>query len=238
MGTGTEHELSRTRRAPGAGARPLVRRALWVAGTALAFVLLAVLGLGLASLLPFGDATRPEPEPAPVARPVPPRMAEPAPSPPRPATPPPAAPAPPPPAPAAAAATPQPPFIRAPELPLPARLRARREVLRDIGALKDELARCPTDPVTRSPPASRAALVLETVAEAGALRVVSSRLDAEGPVNDGFVSCARSVMEGKRFPVSDTSPGTRFQLFIPLGPNGNSLSLPSASLTEAEADAN
>ena len=57
-------------------------------------------------------------------------------------------------------------------------------------------------------------------------------------MNDGFVSCARSVMEGKRFPVSDTSPGTRFQLFIPLGPNGNSLSLPSASLTEAEADAN
>ena len=232
MGTGTEHELSRTRKAPGAGARPLVRRALWIAGTALAFVLLAVLGLGLASLFPFGDSTRPEPEPAPVARPAPPRVSEPAP--PRPATPPPAAPAPPPPAPAAA--TPQPPFITGPKLPLPARLRARREILRDIGALKDELARCPTDPVTRSP-TSRAALVLETVAEAGALRVVSSRLDAEGPVNDRFVSCARSVIEGKRFPVTDTPPGTRLRLFIPLGPNGNSLSLPASSLTDAEAEA-
>jgi len=92
--------------------------------------------------------------------------------------------------------------------------------------------------VTRSPPTSRAALVLETVAEAGALRVVSSRLEAEGPVNDRFVSCARSVMEGKRFPVSDTPPGTRLQLFIPLGPNGNALSLPASSLTEAEAEAN
>ena len=79
--------------------------------------------------------------------------------------------------------------------------------------------------------------VLETVAEAGALRVVSSRLEAEGPVNDRFVSCARSVIEGKRFPVTDTPPGTRLRLFIPLGPNGNSLSLPASSLTDAEAEA-
>lgn len=231
MGTGTEHQLSRSRRAPGAGARPLVRRVLWIAGTALAFVLLAVLGLGLPSLFSFGDASRPEPEPAAVVRPAPPPVAEPAPPPPRPATPPPAAPPPPP-----AAAPAQPPVIAAPALPLRTRLRARREILGDIGALKDELARCPADPVIRSPPTSRAALVLEAVAEVGAVRVVSSRLDSEGPVNDRFVSCARSVMEGKRLPVSDTPPGTRLRLLIPIGPNGNSLSIPAASLTDAYAN--
>ena len=121
-----------------------------------------------------------------------------------------------------------------PTLSIPARLRARREILRDIGALKEELARCPADKVTRTPTGARAALVLDTVAEAGAVRVVSSRLDAEGAVNDRFVSCARSVLEGKRLVVTSTTPGQRLQLFIPLGPNGNSLSLPSASLTDAQ----
>ena len=112
-------------------------------------------------------------------------------------------------------------------------MKVRQQAIRDIAALKDELARCPSEPVTRTPPTARAALVLDAVAEAGAVRVASGRLEADGPVNDRFVSCARSVIEGKRFAVSAVPPGTRFRLTIPLGPNGNSLSLPAASLTEA-----
>ena len=126
------------------------------------------------------------------------------------------------------------PLIPGPGLSMPARLKARREILRDISALKEDLARCPADTVTRTPPGARAALVLDTVAEAGALRVVGSRLDAEGTVNDRFVSCARSVLEGKRLVVTGTSVGQRFRVFIPLGPNGNSLSLPAASLADAD----
>jgi len=110
------------------------------------------------------------------------------------------------------------------------------EILRGLRELKDELARCPADPVTRTPPTARAALVLDTVAEAGAVRVASGNLEAEGTVNDRFVSCARSLLEGKRFAVSSVAPGTRLRLIIPLGPNGNSLSIPSASLTEAAAN--
>ena len=231
MGGSTEHELTGTRTGTGGGPRPLLRRVLWAIGTALAFVLLALLGLGLASLFSFGDSGRPESEPVPVPRPPPPRqVAEPPPvAPPPPPPPASATPAPPPPA---AAVPDQRPLVPGPALPLASRLRVRREILRGIGALKDELARCPAESVAR-PPGGRAALVLEGVAEAGALRLVSSRLDAEGPVNDRFVSCARSVLEGKRLPVTGTTTGTRLRLFLPLGPNGNALSLPAASLTEA-----
>ena len=90
--------------------------------------------------------------------------------------------------------------------------------------------------MTRTPPTARAALVLDAVAEAGAVRLANGQLDAEGPVNDRFVSCARSVLEGKQFAVSGAAPGTRLRLIIPLGANGNSLSIPSASLTEAAAN--
>ena len=235
MGIRTERELNPPRQVHGTGARPLVRRALWIAGTALAFVLLAVLGLGLGSLFSFGEPARPEPEPAPTARSAPRPVAEPAPPPPRPSAPTPvAAPAPPPPAPAT---TPeQEPLIKPPALPLPARLQVRQAILRGIRELNDELARCPADPVTRTPPTARAALVLDAVAEAGAVRLANGQLDAEGPVNDRFVSCARSVLEGKQFAVSGAAPGTRLRLIIPLGANGNSLSIPSASLTEAAAN--
>jgi hypothetical protein len=227
MGGSTEHELTGARTGTGGGPRPLLRRVLWAIGTALAFVLLALLGLGLASLFSFGESGRPESEPVPVPRPPPRQVAEPPPvSPPPPAS---ATPAPPPPA---AAVPEQRPLVPGPALPLASRLRVRREMLRGIGALKDELARCPAEPVAR-PPGGRAALVLEGVAEAGGLRVVSSRLDAEGPVNDRFVSCARSVLEGKRLPVTGTTTWTPLRLFLPLGPNGNALSLPAASLTEA-----
>ena len=240
MGQGSQHELSVARTAMGVRARPLLRRALWVLGTALAFVLLALLGLAVASLFFFGDTARPEPEPVPVpvARRAPPPVAEPPPAPP-----------PPPPAPRAAPApapTPPPPPVAVPEqrplvpgspLPLTLRLRVRREILRDLGALKDELGRCPSNPVPRDPPSSRAALVLEAVAEGNALRVVDGQLDAEGPVNDQFVSCARSVLTGKRLAVSGTPEGKRLRIFLPLSPNGNSLSLPALSVTTAEPEA-
>ena len=230
MGKGTERELSQPRQAPGAGARPLVRRALWFAGTALAFVLLAVLGLALGSLFSFGEPSRPEPEPPAAVRPAPRPMPEPAP-PPRPPAPAPVnAPPPPPPAPEPERAE-QPSLPSA--IPLQVRTHVRQQILRDIAALKDELARCPSERVTRSPPTARAAVVLEAVADNGGVRVASSRLEADGPVNDRFVSCARSLIEGKRFVVTSVPPGTRFRLFVPLGPNGNSLSLPAAALTEA-----
>ena len=94
------------------------------------------------------------------------------------------------------------------------------EILRGLRELEADLVRCPAEPVTRTPPTARAALVMDVVGESGAVRVASSQLEAEGPVNDRFVSCARSVLEGKRFVVSGTLPGTRFQVFIPIGPNG------------------
>ncbi len=233
MGKGTERELSRPQQTPVAAARPLIRRVLWIAGTGLAFVLLAVLGLGLGSLVSFGDSVRPEPEPAPAPRPAPRPVPEPTPPPPRPPAPRPvAAPAPPPPpAPAPAPALTQNPFRDA--LPTAARPRVRQEILRNIAGLRDELARCPSDPVIRTPPTARAGLLLDAVAEAGTVHVASSRLEADGPVNDRFVSCARSVIEGKRFPVSGAPLGARFRLWIPLGPNGNALALPAASLTES-----
>ena len=214
---------------------PLLRRLLVGGGTALAFLLLAVLGLGLGSLLTPGDASRPEPEAPPVARPPPPPVAEAAPPPPHPPTPPAVAAPPPTPVPAP---TPGPRPLLPAQAPLafPARLKARREILRAISALKDELARCPSDKVTRTLPGGRAALVLDTVAEAGAVRVVSSHLEADSPVNDQFVSCARSVLEGKRLVVTGTSAGQGFRLFIPISPNGNSLSLPATTLADAEGN--
>ena len=213
----------------GGAPRALLRRVLWIAGTALGFVLLAVLGLGLASLLPFGDAVRPEPEPVPVARPTSPPVAE-LPAPPPPPAPRQAvavAPAPPPPAPAAA---PTAPLLPDAPVPTKGRLRTRQEVLRQIATLKDELARCPGEAVSRTPPTARAALVLETVVEGGALRVVSSALDADGPVNERFVTCARALLEAQRFPVTRSTEGTRLRISLPLGPQGNALTLSTASL--------
>jgi hypothetical protein len=234
MGRGSEDELAGGRPVASVGTRTLLRRVLWIAGTALGFVLLAVLGLGVGSLFSFGDSVRPEPEPAPVARPTRPPPERPPPPPAPPPTPLPtpavaiAAPPPPPAAPVAR------PLLPSPSVPLPDRLRLRRDVLKNVAALKEELARCPAEPVIRSPPGARAALVLDTVAEGGALRVVGSHLDAEGPVNDRFITCARSVLEGKRFPVSGPTSGERLQLFLPLGPKGNAISLNSASLKDPE----
>jgi len=112
-------------------------------------------------------------------------------------------------------------------------MRIRREMIRAIGALKDELARCPADPVQRTTPGGRAAVVLETESLDEAVRIVGSTLEAEVPVNDRFVTCTRGVLEGKQIPVPGTKPGTKFRMFLPVGPAGNSLSLGSASLAEA-----
>jgi len=86
--------------------------------------------------------------------------------------------------------------------------------------------------VTRTPPTARAGLVLDAVVEGGAVHVAGSRLEADGPVNDRFVTCARSVIEGKHFVVTGASTETRLRLFVPLGPNGNALALPGAALIE------
>ena len=111
--------------------------------------------------------------------------------------------------------------------------RVRRAIMRELSGLGDELARCPSDPVTRNPPTARAGLVLDAVVEDGAVRMANSRLEAEGPVNDRFVSCVRSVIEGKRFVMTAAPAGTRFRLFLPLGPNGNAIALPGAALIES-----
>jgi hypothetical protein len=60
---------------------------------------------------------------------------------------------------------------------------------------------------------------------------VGTGLEADGPVNDQFVSCARSVLEGKRFRATQANPGMHLRLFVPIGPKGNSLALSAASLS-------
>jgi len=211
--------------------RPLIRRLLWGGAVTVAFLCLALLGLALASLLHPGDVARPEPE----AAAPPPRPPRPLPEPPPPPPPPPrpaqTAAAPPP----APAAEPQAPLLPAPKLPLPTRLRIRRDILRDIGALKEELSRCSAEGMPASAAGGRAALVFDTVVDSGAVRIVSGRLEAERPVNDAFVTCARTVLEGKRLAVPGLPAGTRLRLSIPIGPRGNSLSLPAATVAEAEA---
>jgi hypothetical protein len=210
-----------------ASASPVVRRVLLVVGTGAAFLGLVALGFGLAALLSPGDTARPEPV---VVRPPPPPRAEPPPPPPGP--PPPVAREVPRPT-AQVAPPPDPPHpIPSPALPLPARLRIRREVIRGIGGLKDELARCPADPVQRTIPQGRAALVLETESEDGAVRVLGSALEADVPVNDRFVGCVRTVLQGKRLAAPGTKPGVRLKVFLPLGATGNSISLGAASLAE------
>src|SRR5262245_22690056 len=167
MGRGSEAELASGRPVAIGGRSALLRRVLRIAGTALGFVVLAVLGLAVGSLFSFGDSVRPEPEPAPIARPS--RL------PPEPPPPPPAPrPAPPPSPPAAVAAPPPPappparPLLPSGDASQPVRLRLRRDVLKNVSALKEDLARCPAEPVMRGPPGTRAALVLDTVAEGGA----------------------------------------------------------------------
>jgi len=216
---------------PTAAVNPLVRRVLVVLGTGAVFLLLVALGLGLAALLSPGDTARPEPV---VVRPPPPAP-RPEPAPPPPASPPAivrevARPPPPQPAPLPEASRAA---LSPGALTLPARLRVRREVIRAIGALKEDLGQCPADPVQRSGPQGRAALVLETESLNNAVRVVRTTLEADVPVNDRFVACARQVLAGKQLAATGIKPGVKLRVFLPLGPTGNSISLGSASLAEA-----
>ncbi len=211
--------------------RPALQRLLWVVGTAAAFVLLVALGLGLASLLGPGDSHLPDPEPERPARAA--RPPEPAPAPPPPAPVQQPAPVPPPPPPAPV--IPEPP-LHPGVLPLNAKLRVRREIVFGLTRLKDELARCPTEAVQRGPaPGARATLVLEAIGTGNAVQVTSSRLEAADPVNDRFVSCARGIIEGRTIPAAGAPAGIRLRFSIPLGPGGNSLSVSSGSLVEADA---
>ena len=211
--------------------RPALQRLLWVVGTSGAFVLLIALGLGLASLFAPGDSRAPDPEPprpAPAPSPEPPPPAPP----PAPVQQPAAAPAPPPPVPAPV--IPEPP-LRPGVLPLNTKLRLRREIVLGLTDLKNELVRCPSEAVQRTAPGGRATLVLEAIGTGNAVQVTSSTLEADVPVNDRFVSCARGIIDGRTFPASGAAAGVHLRFFIPLGPGGNSLSRPSASLVEAEA---
>lgn len=125
--------------------------------------------------------------------------------------------------------------MRTNALTLPARLEVRRELIEAISGLKDELARCPAEAVQRSPPGSRAAVVLDAVGEGESVRVLETTLEAEVPVNDRFVSCARAALQGRTFAAPGAAAGARLRFSIPLGPGGNSLSLRSASLSESDA---
>ncbi|HTS82348.1 MAG TPA: hypothetical protein VMH40_17215 [Myxococcaceae bacterium] len=209
---------------------PFVRRALAVVASGFVLVVLLLLGQGLGALLYPADPVRPEPAPAVVARPAP------APAPPPVVTPPP----PPAPAPAAQARAPDPPAAAAPVLPdvlpLATRLEIRRELVRGIGAMDNELSGCPAGPVLRQPE-SRAAVVLELLGGPGlgSVRVTGSSIEAEAPVNDRFVACVRRVLEGRAFSAPGAKPGARLRMYVPLAPAGNALSLSAASLTEVGA---
>lgn len=118
-------------------------------------------------------------------------------------------------------------------MPLPERLRVRRELIRSVTGLKGELARCPS---TRAHPlpGGRAALVLELEGVGGGARVLGTTLEADMPVNDAFVACARALFQGKTLAAAGVSPGIRLHYFIPLGPAGSSLSLSSSSVIDGE----
>jgi len=218
---------------PVSGARRFLRRVLWAVGLGGAFVLLAALGLGVASLFSPGDPSPEQPEPVR----APPRAA--APEPPLPPPPPPAvaaSPSPPPAAPPVQAVSPPPQAPVIPGvLPLPARLELRRDVISGLTALRNEIARCPSEPVRRSTLAAHAALVLDAVTEGDTVRLIGSSLEADVPVNDGFVSCVRGVLQGKTFPSAGAAAAARLRIFVPLGVAGNALSLGALSLTEAES---
>lgn len=113
------------------------------------------------------------------------------------------------------------------------KLRLRRELIRSVSALRQELIRCPSQ-FTRQPPGGRAALVLELQGVADGVRVMGTSLEADMPVNDQFVGCVRTVLEGKTLAASGVNPARRLRFFIPLGLGGNTLGLPASSVTEAD----
>ena len=203
---------------------PRARQVLTALGVGGAFVVLGLLGFGLAALLSSlvsSDAPReirvPPPAPPPVAA-APPAAPPPAPPPP----------APPPPAPVVAVPAPPP----APALPGPAisplvRITLRRQVIGALTELKTELARCPSTGRTESP-GNQSFVILETEGQEGSLRVASTRLDQADTVNDGFVACVRSTLQGRVLAVQGAKRGMNLRVNIPLGPGGNNLALAGA----------
>jgi len=212
----------------------LLRRALVVAATLGAFVLLLVVGLGLGSMLAPHDSAPPEPAPvpAPAPRPAPPPPPEPRPAP-EPA--PPVAQAPPPPP----ALPPRPSDFEPPrkpsELTLATRLQLRRQLTRHLAGLREELSRCPSAPAPRGVPGTKASLVLAFTGEERRLRVTGSRVEGDAPLNDAFVSCARATIEGRIFQVPGARSGMRVDLWVPFGETGSSLFFFAASLAEPGA---
>jgi hypothetical protein len=200
-----------------------------VVGAGGACVLLAILGLSLASLLSPGAPPVPDPEPirpappprSPSDSPVRPRMVEP--------PPPPSAVAP---APAPAPVESRFERVDAGPLPVPEQLRLRRELIRSMAALRQELGRCPAQPAPQ-PVRGRAALVLELRGVAGGAQVTRTSLEADMPVNEVFVGCVRTTLQGRTLAAKGIGPGVPLRFSVPLGPGGNSLGLNSASLTPA-----
>ena len=213
------------------------RQVLTGLGVGALFAVLGLLGFAVAGLfspLFSSDAPReirlPPPTPPPVAA---------APSPP----PPPPPPAPAPPAPAPVVAAPPPPPPPAPVLPAPtrsklpplARLGLRREVLAGLNALKGELGQCSSSSTARAEyQHGQSFVVLDTEARDGSIKVTSSNVDQGGPVNDAFVTCVRNKLSGREFTAKDAQPGMNIRISIPLGPNGDSLSLPGTFVGEED----
>jgi len=200
------------------------RQVLTVLAMGGAFLALGLLGFGVAALLSplfSSDAPReirpPPPAPPPVA-------AAPAPTPPPP-------PAPPPPAPVVVAAPPPPPppapVIPSPALTPLARLSIRRQVIAAISDLKAELGRCPSSSVRPDNQPGQSFVVMETEVGEGSLKVISTRLDQGAAINDAYVACVRSTLEGRVFPAKEVRPGMNVRISIPIGPGGNSLALPA-----------
>ncbi len=115
------------------------------------------------------------------------------------------------------------------------RLAIRRDVVLDLTRLKDEFARCPSEKVERTA-AGRAALVLEAEGTGDGLRVVASALQASVDVNNRFVACATSVLQGRTLASTAARAGSRLRISIPIGQSGNSLSVSSASLTQVDEE--
>jgi hypothetical protein len=75
--------------------------------------------------------------------------------------------------------------------------------------------------------------VLELRGVSGGAQVTGTSLEAEMPVNEVFVGCVRTALQGRTLAAKGIGPGVQLRFSVPLGPGGNSLGLSSASLTPA-----
>lgn len=104
-----------------------------------------------------------------------------------------------------------------------------------MNLLRRELAGCPSGRVPWSRE-GRAALVLELQGVGDGVQVVGSALEANVPVNDRYIECARTLLQGKTLATEGVSPGLRLRYIVPIGPGGSSLSLSSSSLAGGEEE--